>query len=159
MGFRRRMGERVGLRNRKRRRGGFRFLKAERGMMSKGKRHRVCFASELRAGERRIVQAGERSMGVFNVNGVYVAVLNVCPHELAPVCAGAVGGTTERSEPGEYVYAREGEILRCPWHGWEFDLLSGACLTDARKLKRFAVEVETGVVYVLAESVAGGAGS
>jgi hypothetical protein len=36
------------------------------------------------------------SNGIFNVHGRYVAVLNVCPHELAPVCLGRLGGTTLR---------------------------------------------------------------
>jgi nitrite reductase/ring-hydroxylating ferredoxin subunit len=118
--------------------------------MSRGKRQVVCRVDELKTGERKIVQLGERSIGVFNVNGAFIAVLNVCPHELAPVCAGSVTGTTERSAPGEYRYVRGGEILRCPWHGWEFDLLNGSCLTDARTLKRFEVEVDQGMIYVRA---------
>ena len=64
------------------------------------------------------------------------------------MCAGAVVGTTSGARPGEYSYEREGQILRCPWHGWEFDLMSGECLVDRRKLKRFEVRVEGGVVYV-----------
>ncbi len=28
-------------------------------------------------------------------------------------------------EPGEFAVARDGEILRCPWHGWEFNLKTG----------------------------------
>src|SRR4051812_25067011 len=98
--------------------------------MSRGGRHPVCNTSDLAPGERKIIQIDNRSIGVFNVNGTFIAVLNVCPHELAPVCAGAVGGTTEKSQPNEYRYSREGQILRCPWHGWEFDLLTGSCLTD-----------------------------
>jgi nitrite reductase/ring-hydroxylating ferredoxin subunit len=53
------------------------------------------------------------------------AVLNVCPHEVAPVCLGGVRGTALASMPGEYTWGREGVILACPWHGWEFDLLTG----------------------------------
>ena len=108
----------------------------------------VAVASEVGAGERKIVEVEGNSIGVFNVNGVFVAVLNVCPHELAPVCAGAVIGTTRSGRPGEYAYEKDGQILRCPWHGWEFDLLSGECLVDKRKLKRFEVRVEGGVVFV-----------
>src|SRR6266576_2524260 len=117
--------------------------------MSKGERHQIGPASAIAVGERKIVEIAGRSIGVFNVNGKFIAVLNVCPHELAPVCAVAVGGTTEKSRPAEYRYAREGEILRCPWHGWEFDLLSGQCLTDARKLKQYEVEVRGGTLYLL----------
>ena len=52
------------------------------------------------------------AIGVFNIHGRYVAVLNLCPHELAPVCLGRLGGTTLPSAPGEWVWGREGEILR-----------------------------------------------
>ena len=45
-------------------------------------------------------------------------------------------------------WEREGEILFCPWHGWEFDLLTGACLTDRRKLRRFSTSIENGWIHV-----------
>ncbi len=89
------------------------------------------------------------SIGVFNVRGTFVAVLNVCPHELAPVCLGPVRGTTLASLPGEYCWGREGEILACPWHGWEFDLLTGKALVDPRKhLRRYQVRVREDTVYI-----------
>jgi nitrite reductase/ring-hydroxylating ferredoxin subunit len=74
----------------------------------------------------KIVEVDGRSIGLFNVKGNLRAVLNVCPHEMAPVCRGAVRGTTLDSKPGEYRWGRHGEILACPWHQWEFDLLTGA---------------------------------
>jgi 3-phenylpropionate/trans-cinnamate dioxygenase ferredoxin subunit len=95
------------------------------------------------------VELDGRSIGVFNVHGRYVAVLNVCPHELAPVCLGRLGGTTLPSTPGEWVWGREGEILACPWHGWEFDLLTGACLTDRRRLRLYEVTVEDDQIIVM----------
>lgn len=97
----------------------------------------VARVGEIPPGGRKIVEIEGRSIGVFNVHGSFVAVLNVCPHELAPVCLGAVSGTTLASMPGEYCWGREGEILVCPWHGWEFDLLTGRALADGRKRLRF----------------------
>jgi nitrite reductase/ring-hydroxylating ferredoxin subunit len=109
----------------------------------------VAQASDIPPGERKLVTIKERSVGVFNVNGEYVAVLNICPHELAPVCRGRVGGTTLPSAPGEYIWGREGEIVACPWHGWEFDLLTGRMLADERiRLRRYPVEVRDGTIYV-----------
>jgi nitrite reductase (NADH) small subunit len=106
-------------------------------------------AEELPPGARKVVEVAGRSVGVFNVNGAYVAVLNVCPHQLIPICAGRVGGTTLPSAPGEWRWGREGEILACPMHGWEFDLLTGEALAHKRKrLKRYPVSVEDGTVYV-----------
>jgi len=104
-------------------------------------KHRVCRQSELPVGERRLVEIEGRSIGLFNVEGTVVAVQNVCPHELAPVCLGRVGGTTLPSEPGVWRWGRDGEILACPWHGWEFDLLTGRALADpSKRLRRFPVE-------------------
>lgn len=109
----------------------------------------VARASEVGPGEFRLVEVKRHSIGLFNVNGRFVAVLNVCPHELAPVCRGRVGGTTLPSPPGEYRWGREGEILACPWHGWEFDLLTGKALADPRvRLRLYPVEVEDDTVFV-----------
>ncbi len=112
------------------------------------RRHAAARTSDLPPGARRIVTLGNRSVGLFNVHGEFIAVLNVCPHEMAPVCKGRLGGTTAPSLPGQLKWEREGEILYCPWHGWEFDLLTGACLTDRRRLRRFPTSVEDGMVYV-----------
>lgn len=114
-------------------------------------KHAVARVDELSAGECKIVDIDGKSIGVFNVNGQYVAVLNLCPHELAPVCLGRVSGTTLPSPPGEYRWGRNGEILACPWHGWEFDLLTGQCLTDRKRLLTYPVEVEDDTVYILTE--------
>ena len=109
----------------------------------------VARASEIAPGGRKLVEVDGRSIGVFNVHGTFVAVLNVCPHELAPVCLGAVRGTTLASLPGEYCWGREGEILVCPWHGWEFELRTGEALADKRKrLRLYPVTVREDTVYV-----------
>jgi nitrite reductase (NADH) small subunit len=110
----------------------------------------VAHIDEIPIGERKIVDIDGRSIGIFNVNGTFVAVLNVCPHELAPVCMGRVRGTTVASMPGEYRWGREGEILACPWHGWEFDLISGRALADKHKrLRLYPVTVRDKTVYVM----------
>lgn len=110
----------------------------------------VARASEIPPGGRKIVELKGRSIGIFNVQGSFVAVLNVCPHELAPVCLGAVRGTALTSMPGEYHWGREGEILACPWHGWEFDLLTGRALADRHKrLRLFPTVVREDTVHVV----------
>lgn len=109
----------------------------------------IAKTNEIPPGERKIVEIGGRSIGVFNVNNNYVAVLNICPHELAPICRGRVSGTTLPSQPNEFRWGREGEILFCPWHGWEFDLLTGKALADRRKrLHLHTVTIEDDVIYV-----------
>ena len=108
----------------------------------------VAALNDFAAGERRIITATGISIGVFNTGTQIVAVLNICPHALAPVCLGKLSGTTLPSAPGEFIWGHENQILRCPWHGWEFDLRSGQCLTDLRRLKRFPVRVRDGQVFV-----------
>lgn len=109
----------------------------------------VARLDEIRPGECKLVEVKQRSIGLFNVNGTIVAALNVCPHELAPVCRGRIAGTTLPSPPGEYLWGREGEILACPWHGWEFDLLSGRALADERvRLRLYPVSIEDDTIYI-----------
>ncbi|MCL4250758.1 MAG: Rieske (2Fe-2S) protein [Anaerolineae bacterium] len=118
------------------------------------KRYAVAQVDELALGQRKIIDVGGKSVGLFNVNGEFVAVLNYCPHEGAPVCQGRVSGTTLPSAPNEFKWGRQGEILLCPWHGWEFDLTTGECLTDRRKLRRYQVDIENGTLYLVLNDAA-----
>jgi nitrite reductase (NADH) small subunit len=102
-------------------------------------------------GSHKIVQAGGRSIGIYNIAGSIFAVQNVCPHALAPICIAAVTGTYMPSRPGEFIYGMDGQVLRCPWHGWEFDIRTGEALfsTDKRKLATFPVSIANGKVLIL----------
>ena len=104
-------------------------------------RHVVARVSELPPGERKIVEVEGRSIGVFNVHGDYYALRNICPHQGAPLCLGDVMGTAAPTPPGEYRWEREGEILRCPWHGWEFDLKTGRSIFNPHKMRVRSYEV------------------
>ncbi len=109
-------------------------------------KHVIGRAGELPPGSRRIVEAEGRSIGVFNVAGSYYALRNSCPHQAAPLCQGSIKGMTMPSKPGEYIWARDGEIVRCPWHGWEFDILTGRSIFNPHKtrVKTYEVTVEPG---------------
>lgn len=104
-------------------------------------KHVVGPARSLGPGERRMVEAEGRSIGVFNVNGAFYALRNSCPHQAAPLCLGSIKGMAMPSKPGEYVWAREGEILRCPWHGWEFDITTGRSIFNPHRTRVKAYEV------------------
>lgn len=103
--------------------------------------HPVARASEIPPGERRIVEVEGRSIGVFNVAGRFYALRNTCPHQGAPLCRGSLGGTAAPSRPGEYVWEREGEILTCPWHGWEFDVTTGRSVFNPHRMRVRSYEV------------------
>ena len=59
---------------------------------------------------------------------------------------GTLCGLIQSREPGTYTYTREGEVLRCPWHGWEFDIRTGQSWCDPESVhaRTFAVTVEAG---------------
>lgn len=103
--------------------------------------HPIARVAELPPGERRIVEIDGRSIGVFNVDGRFYALRNTCPHQGAPLCQGSLGGTAAPSRPGEYVWEREGEILTCPWHGWEFDVTTGRSIFNPHRTRVRSYEV------------------
>jgi nitrite reductase/ring-hydroxylating ferredoxin subunit len=109
-------------------------------------RHVVARAAELPPGARKLVRAGNRDIVVFNVGGELFALSDRCPHKGASLSQGKLTGAVASSEPGRYAITRLGEILRCPWHGWEFDMRTGKSWCDPRRvrLKNYSVSVEPG---------------
>lgn len=106
-----------------------------------GQRYVVAKVGELRPGDRKIIEVGNRSIGVFNVHGQFYALRNSCPHQGAPLCIGPVTGTTFAVKPYQQTFEREGEIVRCPWHSWEFDITTGRSVFNphATRVKSFEV--------------------
>ena len=78
------------------------------------------------------------------------AVRNWCPHKGAPICRGIVGGTWPPSTHDALQYDREGEVLVCPWHGFEYDLHTGKEMfgTGLTRLRMYPVTVEGDQVFV-----------
>ena len=112
--------------------------------------HRVCARDELSPGECRIVEVGGRSIGVYNVKGEYHALLNRCPHGGAPLCRGIVSGLSTSEGPGRPVdWTMDGEIVRCPWHGWEYEIATGETVTEpVIRVKTFPVVIDDGDLMV-----------
>ena len=52
----------------------------------------------------------------------------------------------ESDRVGDYKLTHHGEMLRCPWHGWEFDIKTGQswCHPDSVKARSYPVEVVPG---------------
>lgn len=105
------------------------------------KQQTICPTSELRPGERKIVEIEGKSIGIFNLGGEYYALRNLCPHQFAPLCLGKVTGYCEPSPVGEFHWVREGEIIRCPWHAWEFDIKTGRSIFNPHKVRTKSYEV------------------
>ena len=73
-------------------------------------RVRVAAAREVPPGAGCVVEAGGRTLALFNVDGSYHAIDNACPHRGGPLGDGDL----------------DGPIVSCPWHGWRWDVTSGA---------------------------------
>jgi nitrite reductase (NADH) small subunit len=114
---------------------------------------------EIPPGERKIVVPfrGRAGIGVFNVNGEFHALRNLCPHKSGPLCFGRTGPLMVADAPPTVETAnldvvRDGEIIRCPWHMWEFEIATGRCLVDPRvRVKKYPVVIESGQIVVYAD--------
>jgi 3-phenylpropionate/trans-cinnamate dioxygenase ferredoxin subunit len=104
-------------------------------------KHVVAALEELPPGSRKLVTIESRSIALFNIGGEFFALLDRCPHRGGSLCKGRLTGLVEAKEPGRYVYSRPGEILRCPWHGWEFDIRTGRSRCDPEKVRTRSYEV------------------
>ena len=119
-------------------------------------KHVVATLDEIPPGGKKIVEVAGRSIGVFNVGGEFFALRNRCPHQGGPLCLGKLSGFVVSPVPGKYEYSRAGEILKCPWHGWEFDIRTGQSYCDPKRFRAraYPVNVEPGTNLVKGPYVA-----
>jgi nitrite reductase (NADH) small subunit len=109
--------------------------------------HDVGSIGDLERTGRVVSRIGGRELGVVSVDGELRGVRNRCPHHGGPLCLGTVvrrmGGT-----PGSY--SLDGRsVLRCPWHGWEFDPETGVCLDDSSmRVAVYPAKAEDGRVLI-----------
>ncbi len=76
--------------------------------------YRIADVDELPEGRVKTVTAGTHSMALTHIDGEYHAMDNRCPHQGGPLGEGSI----EKGKNGEC-------MLRCPWHGWDFDPKTG----------------------------------
>lgn len=102
-------------------------------------------------GEARRVEVGDRGLVVVRKGEQVFALRDTCPHQGARLSDGCVGGKSLASLPGDEIgYGQMGEVLTCPWHGWEFDVCTGRSLADPerKRVASYAVHVEGNRVIV-----------
>jgi nitrite reductase/ring-hydroxylating ferredoxin subunit len=101
----------------------------------------VCKKDDLKPGQLIEAKFGKISVVVCRTHsGQLYAFSNRCIHQGAPLSKGLLCGTSAPTNRiGQYTYIKEGEILRCPWHGREFDITQEGCMLSEprRKLARF----------------------
>ncbi len=95
--------------------------------------------------QRRVVVEG-RGIAIFNVDGTFRALRDVCPHQGAELSAGTVVLSVTADQPGVYEVDPDRVLVKCPWHGWEFDLATGQswCDPGRQRTRSYRVSVEPG---------------
>ena len=76
--------------------------------------HKVAETSEVEEGRVKSVTAGTQSIALVHFDGQWAAMDNKCPHQGGPLGEGSI----EKGIDDQC-------WLRCPWHGWDFDPLTG----------------------------------
>lgn len=87
---------------------------------------------ELPEGRVTPVTCAHRTVCLTHVDGEYSALDNRCPHQGGPLGEGSI----------------EKGLLRCPWHGWDFDPITGKAPGFDDGIERFEVEVRDDGVWV-----------
>lgn len=89
--------------------------------------HKVAMLFELAAGSAKAVEVAGKAIALFNVDGKIFALDNTCLHRGGPLGEGFV----------------EGDVVTCPWHGWQYKIPSGEVLGNrATKVACYPVQVE-----------------
>ncbi len=77
---------------------------------------------------------GGKELALYNVAGHFHAIENFCPHRGAPLAEGNLCA----------------HIVECDWHGWHFDVRTGACLTNpTHAVETYEVVIEDGWIKIL----------
>jgi nitrite reductase (NADH) small subunit len=97
--------------------------------MNREREARLALADAPVEGSVRLLDLGGHPVGVYRVGDDFYALASRCPHRGAPLCAGMV--------------TRSGDVVRCPWHKWEFEIATGRSLVDPRlRVRRYGVRVD-----------------
>ncbi len=95
----------------------------------------VASIHEIPEGRSKLFNIDGKPIAVFNIKGRYHAVLNVCPHRGGPLCEGDL----------------DESVISCPWHGFQFDVVSGTCMMDPMtRATTFEVKVEGDKIFIKA---------
>ena len=110
----------------------------------------VATVDEIPPGAMRLALVGRQGIGVYNVKGTFYALSNHCPHRGAPLCLGEVDGTVQTGgDPYQLEWERDNEFVRCPWHGWEFEIATGQARAVADyRAKSWKVTVDDDSIYL-----------
>ena len=114
-------------------------------------RHEVGTIADLpRDGDRIFVEVDEVEIAVFRIDGEYHAIANYCPHQGGPLCEGELTGHGTVDDDWQWTYDEDERNVRCPWHGWVFDVTSGRSVDSERyRTPTYEVDVEDDTLYLV----------
>ena len=97
----------------------------------------------------RTVEIEGRTLVIVRTPSGFFALGNRCPHQGGPICHGRITGTMLPSAANEYVYGEDGQVVRCPWHGYEFSIRTGESIggTVRGRIPVFEIEVRDNAVF------------
>lgn len=113
---------------------------------------RVCASEELARGEMRTAFLGRLPVVVIRLeDGSLHALVNRCLHHGGPLSAGRLGhGSAGADGVGDYRPDESTAVVRCPWHGYEYDVRTGCTLFDpSRRLRTFTVTERDGSILLM----------
>jgi 3-phenylpropionate/trans-cinnamate dioxygenase ferredoxin subunit len=112
--------------------------------------HVIGTVEEVRSEGCRVVEVNGRPVGVISVGESFFAIHDRCPHMGPSMCGGTLSGTFVPAGPHDLVYGMHDRVIRCPWHGWEFDLETGRSLLEPDRygLRTYRVTVQDGDVVL-----------
>lgn len=88
---------------------------------------KVCKTTDVKEGSGKSVEINGKAIAVFNVGGKFYAINDVCGHRGGPLSEGELDGNT----------------VICPWHGWRYDVTSGANeLVPDLPTEKYEVKIE-----------------
>ncbi len=95
--------------------------------------HKVASIGEIPMGAGKMIEVAELDIALFNYNGQFYAISDMCPHRGASLADGFLDG---------------GKVF-CPWHCFDFNLKTGACeMVSSLCVQAYEVKVEGEDIFV-----------
>jgi len=117
----------------------------------------VADQADMQDGDRLIVRTETGAeLGVFYSKGEYFSYSNYCVHSGGPACEGimiprVLDLIDENHHHVGQAFSEEEMHFVCPWHGFEYDLRTGECVSDRKlRLRKYEVVLRDGGIYVIA---------
>lgn len=94
---------------------------------------RVAGTADVKPGHGIVAEVNGKSLAIFNVDGQFHVIDNTCLHRGGPLGEGEL----------------ENNVVTCPWHGWQFNVITGVCVNNpSAQVETYQVKVEGADVKV-----------